>query len=62
MLRIPLIWFLAQIMLRKPYLDFRIAFRGEFLKDDAQIWRSYGDIPHRLDAGVFKVRVSLVQA
>ena len=32
---------------------FRIAFLGEFSKDDTQIRRRYGDIPNRLDAGVF---------
>ena len=37
-----------------------IAFLGEFSKDEAQIRRRYGDIPNRSDAGVFKVRISLV--
>ena len=41
-------------------MDFRIAFLCEFLKDEAQIRWRYGDIPNRLDAGVFKVRLSLV--
>ena len=41
-------------------MDFRIAFLGEFSKDEAQIRRRYGDIPNRLDTGVFKVRISLV--
>ena len=39
---------------------FRIAFLGEFSKDEAQIRRKYGDIPNRSDAGVFKVRSLLV--
>ena len=41
-------------------MDFRIAILGEFSKDGAQIRRSYGHIPNQLDAGVFKVRISLV--
>ena len=41
-------------------MDFRIAFLGEFSKDEAQIRRRYWDIPSRSDAGVFKVKISLV--
>ena len=41
-------------------MDFRMAYPGEFLEDEAQIWRRYGDIANQLDAGVFKVRISLV--
>ena len=41
-------------------MHFRIAFLGEFSKDEAQIRRSFEEIPDRLDAGVFKVRISLV--
>ena len=41
-------------------MDFRIAFLVDFSKNEAQIRRSYGDIPNRLGAGVFKVRISLV--
>ena len=39
---------------------FRITFLGEFSRDEAQIRRRYGDIPNRSDAGVFKVRISLL--
>ena len=41
-------------------MDFRIAFLGEFSKDEAQIRGRYGGIPNRSDAGVFKVRITLV--
>ena len=41
-------------------MDFRIAFLSEFSKDEAQIRRRYGDILNRPNAGVFKVRISLV--
>ena len=39
---------------------FKMAFLGEFSKDEAQIWQRYGEILNRSDAGVFKVRISLV--
>ena len=41
-------------------MDFRIAFLGEFSKDEAQIRGRYGGIPNRSDAGVFKVKITLV--
>ena len=41
-------------------MDFRIAFFSEFSKDEAQIRQWYGFIPNRSDAGVFKVRISMV--
>ena len=42
-------------------MDFRIAFLGEFSKDQAQTRRRYGGIPNRSDGRVFKVRISLVR-
>ena len=38
----------------------RIAFLGEFSKDEAQIRRRNRYIPNRSDADGFKVRISLV--
>ena len=42
MLRIPLVWFLAPVMLKSFIMDFRIAFLCEFSKGEAQIRRRYG--------------------
>ena len=52
--------FLHRSCLESFIVDFRIAFLGEFAKEDAQIWQRYGDIPNQSEAGVFKVRISLV--
>ena len=38
----------------------RIAFLSEFWKMKLKIPQRYGDIPNQWDAGVFKVRISLV--
>ena len=44
----------------KALLDFRIAFLGEFWKEEAHILRRYVDIPNQSDADVVKETISLV--
>ena len=51
---------LAPIILRKPFLDFRIAFLETFWKDEAQGRPKYEEICAQSEAGVFEVRIVMV--
>ena len=59
-----MVWFLAPIMLRKLYYGFQDRLSWWIFKtwssNLAILWGYYGDIPNQSDAGVFKVRISLV--
>ena len=54
MLRIPLVSCTNHVE------KFRVTFLCEFSTDEVQIQQTYGGIPNRLHAGVFKVTISLV--
>ena len=59
MLRIPLVCSCTACQ-ESFIMDFRMAFLGEFWKDEAQIRWSCGDTPNWSDAGDFKASISLV--